>query len=44
MKLISQETYQAIKKFLDSFLEELVQEYKTRKLKEFQTAKEYLIA
>lgn len=42
MRQISQETYQAIKNFLDQFLEELVQEYKARKLKEFETAKEYL--
>ncbi|AFZ45303.1 hypothetical protein PCC7418_3185 [Halothece sp. PCC 7418] len=34
MRSISQETYQAIKFFLDYFLEELVQEYKTRKLRE----------
>lgn len=42
MRKISQQTYQAIKQFLDNFLEELVQEYKARKLQEFETAKKYL--
>lgn len=42
MRKIREETYQAIKRFLNGFLDELVEEYKNRQLQEFETAKEYL--